>query len=209
MKNVFKILFSCFFIVLAILYIVSEWLNDRIDTIFIALILIAILPWIAKYIKSLEAFGIKTELVSLDKKETIEEELQTINNNENMNSLQKSNNDSAKVYENTNSIYEAVDTVEKLVLLRHEIEKSLIKICKKNCIEFKSKGIKHLTEILRNKKVLENNVANVILDLLPILNEAVHSHIDDIKVSDADWIVETGISLIRYLDVIGEEQNKI
>lgn len=205
-NNIFKIIFSFTFIILACLYLFFDWFYNRINSTFIALLLIGFLPWLTKYIKSLEAFGVKTELVSDDKKEEINDKINDIV----INSYTIQDDSNKEITENNNfveensllSIYDTNDSIEKLVLLRVLIEKKLKKICKKNCIECRKFSIPRYVETLRSKEIIKHNVANVILDLLPILNAAVHSDIDNYKISDIEWIISTGISIVNHLNDI-------
>ena len=63
-NELFKLLFSIVFIGLAILKIFFDWFNTRIDITVISLVLLAFLPWLSEYLKSIEAFGIKAEFPS-------------------------------------------------------------------------------------------------------------------------------------------------
>ena len=210
----FKFIFSGTFIVLAILTICFDWFKSRIDGTIIVLFIIAFLPWLAKYVKSLEVFGIKTELVPLDKKEEIEENSSKLYTDEKEIIKTEVKIDKTKpigskenpiVIKSINSIHESKDMIEKLVLIRYNIEKELKTICKNNNLPYSIQSIKHIIETLRKNKILKNNACNLILDLLPILNQAVHSDISNINEDDLQWVIDKGITVLIYLEVISQK----
>lgn len=205
-NKIFKIIFSSIFFALAFLYLTFDWFYNRVNSIFIALLLIGFFPWLTKYIKSLEAFGVKTELVSDDKKEEINDKINdiAIDTEHIQEGTDKQLNEKNNLIEDNSlfSIYDTNDSIEKLVLLRVLIEKKLKSICKVNCIECKRFSMSRYVETLRTKGIIKHNVANVILDLLPILNAAVHADIDNYRISDIEWIIDTGISIVNHLNDI-------
>lgn len=60
----FKVVFSITFFGIFIFMICSEWAKENINALSIGILLIAFLPWIIKYIKSVEMFGVKAEIIS-------------------------------------------------------------------------------------------------------------------------------------------------
>lgn len=209
--NYFKFFFSGTFIILAILMICFDWFRERIDATVITLFVIAFLPWLAKYVKSLEAFGIKTELVSSDKKEEMEQNSSKLNVDEKEVIKTDIKIDKTKpigseenpfVVESINSIQESKDIVEKLVLIRYGIEKELKLLCKNNNLQYSRQSIRNIVDILRKNNILKNNACNLILDLLPILNKAVHSDISNINEDDLQWVIDKGVAILIYLEII-------
>lgn len=207
----FKYIFSGTFIMIAVLMICFDWFKTRIDGTIITLFVIAFLPWLAKYVKSLEAFGIKTELVSSDKKEEIEENSSKLNVEEKEVIKTDVKIDKTKpigseenpfVIESINSIHESKDIIEKLVLIRYGIEKELKILCKNNNLQYSKQSISNIVEILRRNNILKNNACNLILDLLPILNKAVHSDISNINEEDLQWVMDKGIAILIHLEII-------
>lgn len=197
----FKIIFSCTFIILGILKISNDWFQKRIDATVIAIFLISFLPWIARYLKSLEAFGVKADFAIPDnKKKKVEETIEKIEN-------KPKNNINININENEviNDIYELSDKNTRLVLIRYEIEKQLKVLCNKNGIDSFRMSIKYLVDNLRQKKVITSDMANLILDILPILNNAVHSNNFTIYPNDFEWVNEKGIKLIVYLKLLSKE----
>ena len=209
--NIFKFIFSGTFVCIAVLMICFDWFRARIDVTVIALFVIAFLPWLAKYVKSLEAFGIKTELISLDKKEEMEENISKLNVEEKEVIKSDIKIDKTKpigseenpfIIESINSIYESKDIIEKLVLIRYGIEKGLKTLCRNNNLHYSKQSIRNIIDVLRRNKVLKNNTCNLILDLLPILNKAVHSDISNIYENDLQWVIDKGIAILIHLEII-------
>lgn len=203
--TVFKIIFSATFVLLAILMVFIDWFKNRIDFTIISLIMIAYLPWVVKYVKSLEAFGVKADLVTEEKKEEINKNIEKISPN--ITNINISNSNQNNVIDNTklitfesiNSINENNDTIQKLVLLRYQIENILKKLCKKEKIE-PYKNIRDMSKKLYDKRVLKNYEVNLINDLLPVLNKAVHADLNQLY--EVDWVIRNGITLLAQLETI-------
>lgn len=210
-NDIFKYVFSGTFILIAVLMIFFDSFKERINNTIITLLIIAYIPWLTKYVKSLEAFGIKTELVSSDKKEEIEENSSKLNIEEkeivkkdmkiNKNKPVGSK-ENPFIIESINSIEQSKENIEKLVLIRYNIEKNLKVLCENNNIQSSKRNIRNIIKILRENKILENNACNLILDLLPMLNKAVHSDISNIREEDLQWVIDKGITILIYLEVI-------
>ena len=203
--TVFKIIFSATFVLLAILMVFIDWFKNRIDFTIISLIMIAYLPWVVKYVKSLEAFGLKADLVTEEKTEEINKNIEKISPN--ITNINISNSNQNNVIDNTklitfesiNSINENNDTIQKLVLLRYQIENILKKLCKKEKIE-PYKNIRDMSKKLYDKRVLKNYEVNLINDLLPVLNKAVHADLNQLY--EVDWVIRNGITLLAQLETI-------
>lgn len=203
--TVFKIIFSATFVLLAILMVFIDWFKNRIDFTIISLIMIAYLPWVVKYVKSLEAFGVKADLVTEEKKEEINKNIEKISPN--ITNINISNSNQNNVIDNTklitfesiSSINENNDTIQKLVLLRYQIENILKKLCKKEKIE-PYKNIRDMSKKLYDKRVLKNYEVNLINDLLPVLNKAVHADLNQLY--EVDWVIRNGITLLAQLETI-------
>lgn len=219
-NNVFKYVFSGIFLLIAILMIFFDWFKNRIDSTIIILILIAFIPWLVNYIKSLEAFGMKVDLLSPEKKDKIEEEMENIpkevikeeNIIDNNIKIDKSKPIGSKknplLIESMDVIARTNDPIKKMVLIRYEIEKELKILCRVNNIQTYQQTIRQMTEELRKNKVLDNSVANLILDVVPILNKAVHSEIKNTDTNDLDWIIDKGSKLVMHLEIISKDPSK-
>ena len=137
-KDVFKYVFSAAFGILATLMILFDWFKTRIDGTIITIILIAFLPWLIKYVKSLEAFGMKIDLIPEEKKNKINKEIQEIKKDSinekkiiDPNSIidKKKPIGSEKnpiLIESMESIARTNNVLDKMVLIRYEIEKNIL-----------------------------------------------------------------------------------
>lgn len=217
MKNriIFKTVFSSFFFIIAILKVSWEWFYYRMDITFVGIILIAFLPWFSEYLKSIEAFGVKAEFISDKEKEKIDKEAnRIIENNQNITkeykniNIIKNVNKIPRQEKITYTINSIEDPIERLVLIRHEIEKYLRNICEayfNSYIYFKN--IKSMADELYEDNIISPEVRNLIFDLMPVLNRAVHA---DLKIKEYDnikWVEEKGILVIIYLEMILEKKD--
>lgn len=202
---VFKVIFSATFVLLAILMVFIDWFKNRIDFTIISLIMIAYLPWVVKYIKRLEAFGVKADLVTEEKKEEINKNIEKISPNitniniSNSNQNDITDNTKLITFESINSINEINDTIQKLVLLRYQIENILKKLCTKEKID-SFRNIRDMSKKLYDKKILKKYEVNLINDLLPVLNKAVHADLNQLY--EVDWVISNGIALLAQLENI-------
>lgn len=203
----FKIIFSFTFVGIAIFMILSDWAKQNITNTSIALILIAFLPWILKYIKSMEFFGIKTELFSkqeIDKVNEVVKDIEKADDEENIEPVStdkvKIEDEKIVVIESINSISEANDLITKLVLTRFELEKLMKKFCDKYNVS--SIGtIQSIAQRLYKNNYIDRSEYEAINEILPILNKAIHSDIDNIDKEQLLWVVEKGSSLLVHLEL--------
>ena len=223
MKNnnlIFKVLFSSVFILLAVLIVMFDWFRDRIDNRVIALALISFIPWIIKYLKSLEAFGVKAELVSEEQKTKVEINMEKMNETKSINQpniesnidfdkdvitfnnykYTKDNKEAILLMESLVEIEDTDDILTKLVLSRVQIEKIIKLMCKENDIQFST--IKRSSEILYEKNIIKEYEYNLINLLLPILNKAIHSDLDSTNFNDIYWVVEKCLLLLEHLEIL-------
>ena len=214
----FKIIFSTFFFILAIVIILFDWAKENITGMVITLFIIAFLPWIIKYVKSVDAFGVKVELVSEQQKKKIDEIIEPISKEEidsilNGNKYKLNGNKykkEKKIYQCNaiNSILNSDDEISKLVLGRYEIEKIIRKLSEKNNLDISAKSTISLAKELYKNKYISSNEYESIEELMPILNKAIHSNLNDVDQSQIDWIIQKVIRIIEYLDyrhVIGKD----
>jgi len=205
----FKLIFTSTFIGLFIFMICSEWAKENINNRSIAILLIAFLPWIIKYIKSIEMFGIKAELVSEKKMKEVDDIMQTITKEEIDKTFSNDSDDEEKnkdKKDNTiihcdiyDSVLNAEDSISKLVLGKYELEKIIKKIAKKYNISTSM----HTTLIckeLYNQKYISDKEYSIIKEILPILNKAIHSEIDSVDEGQIDWIKNKIIMILDHLD---------
>ena len=199
----FKIIFSTFFFILAIVIILFDWAKENINGMVITLFIIAFLSWIIKYVKSVDAFGVKVELVSEQQKKKIDEIIEPISKEE-IDSILNGNKykKEKKIYQcyAINSILNSDDEISKLVLGRYEIEKMIRKLSEKNNLDISAKSTISLAKELYKNKYISSNEYESIEELMPILNKAIHSNLNDVDQSQIDWIIQKVIRIIEYLD---------
>ena len=200
--------------------IFSDWFRSRIDSTVIILFLIAFTPWLARYIKSLEAFGVKLDLLSQEKINKIDEEFNKINKekldkknivNDDVNIDKKEPIGSKKnpiLIESMEVIARTNNPIEKMVLIRYEIEKEIKILCRVNNIQTYQQSVRNMVEKLRTNKIIDNTVVNLILDIWPLLNKAVHSDFKNLDLKELDWIIEKGSALVMHLEIISKDPSK-
>ena len=110
--------------------------------------------------------------------------------------------------ESVDAIAKTINPIEKMVLIRYEIEKELKILCRINNLHSSQRTIRQMIRDLRENKILDNVVSNLLLDILPILNKAVHADIDTTDFTDLEWIIEKGTALVMHLEIISKDPSK-
>ena len=90
--------------------------------------------------------------------------------------------------ENIDAIAKNINPIEKMALIRYEIEKELKILCRINNLHASQRTIRQMIQDLRENKILDNVVSNLLLDILPILNKAIHTDIDNTDFADLEWM---------------------
>ena len=90
--------------------------------------------------------------------------------------------------ENIDAIAKNINPIEKMALIRYEIEKELKILCRINNLHASQRTIRQMIQDLRENKILDNVVSNLLLDILPILNKAIHNDIDNTDFADLEWM---------------------
>ena len=185
MQSSTKIVITSF----AALFIVVHMLKPSltIDGITIALFLIAILPWIINLIKSLELpGGVKVEIS--------EKELSV---------TEKKIENAGLISKTTQKVKNKIllpiydDPVITLAALRIEIEKRLKTLLRNNDVPMQV-GLKSTIFTLYNNKLLEPDEQSALLDLITVLNSAVHA--EDVSENTVNWAIKIGPGILMSLD---------
>lgn len=182
----FKIIFSLTFFVMTIIY--TFFKNIKIDNITIILVLMIFLPWIIKYLKSLELNGIgKIELISEEERQRLNEKVNKIENNNNLIEIEDKylNFDDMKL---------------SLAALRIDIEEKLQKIAEKNQLRANRYGIMKLSNLLYSNGCINDSEYMIIKDIIGILNKAVHSDLENYDLKSYNSIIKIASKLISSLD---------
>lgn len=167
----------------------SIWPNLKIDAITLALIVIAILPWLAPILKSLELpGGWKIEFKDLKNTEEKAEKVGLL-----------ASRSAIEITPQYSFLLVAEDD-PKLALagLRIEIEERLNKIAKANKLISHRKSVGQLLRGLSEKELLTHEERSVLSDLVGLLNRAVHG--GEVDPRAAQWAIDVGPRILKGLD---------
>ena len=107
--------------------------------------------------------------------------------------------DESNVEESTLSSGE-VNKLKEVLAGKYEIEKIIRKLSEKNNLDISAKSTISLAKELYKNKYISSNEYESIEELMPILNKAIHSNLNDVDQSQIDWIIQKVIRIIEYLD---------
>ena len=159
------------------------WPAIAIDAVTLALLAIAIIPWLAPLFKSIELpGGLKVEFADLEKARQ---------NAQSVGLLAKSRPD---------KLTEIDDPNLALAALRIALERKLRQIARKNEISVGGRGIGFLLRDLQRRDLLSPEQSSLLSDLLPSLNAAVHGAEVDPRASQ--WAAEVGPQLVAGLEFL-------
>jgi len=181
---------------LALLHVLRPELN--VDAITVALLAIAVVPWLAPLFKSVELpGGLKVEYRDLVEAKKKAEEAGLVS------SVQSKSTTNRRRY-----AYETVvghDPNLALAGLRIEIETRLRDIAMSHSIDTERRSIGQVANQLKERGVLKELQLSALLDLLPLLNSAAHGATVDERASQ--WAADIGPQLLQSLDALkGERQ---
>ncbi len=183
--------FTISFLAILVAVVHLIWPKLTIDSITIALIIIAIIPWLGSLFKSLELpGGLKVEY----------HELQKATNKAKKAGLLKSTTDK-KTKKKPEFSYQQISTEDPnlaLAGLRIEIERRLLKIAESHGLEIRKGGVASIARSLKDANLLSGNEYSALLDIVVLLNSAVHGHTVD--TNGANWAFETGNQILQALD---------
>ena len=183
---------STFAILVAILHVLRPDLT--IDTITLALIVVAIIPWLAPLFKSLELPG--------GWKFEFQDALQRAENKVSEAGLIKPPKE--RVLEESGESYQYFQRLAEedpnlaLAGLRIEIEKRLVKLGRSKGINQKHIGMRNLLQTLASMGVLTQTESIALMELLQVLNRAVHG--EEIDTNTANWAIDVGNGILETLD---------
>lgn len=182
-------------LLLAIAHLI--WPNIAIDAITLALVVIAILPWLAPLVKSLELpGGWKVEFQELQKAASRADTAGLL-------AAEPSPSEDSFSFQSISKR----DPNLALAGLRIEIEKRLSKLAEVNNVEQRRPmGIGQLLRALAQREVLTNEERSILSDMVNMLNAAVHGATVDRQ--SADWAIDVGPRLLTSLDERIEEAKK-
>lgn len=188
-------------IVLAILHIFNPGLG--IDAILIALLIVAALPWMIPFLKSIELpGGVKIELkdVKAATDKIIESE-GMIKPESSVSATTSSSPILTSVKEDPFSILRHVSEIDPnlgLVAFRMEIEKRLLILAEKNNLDAFRKPLSNIVKILQDRKIIPIQEANGLMELISLGNRAAHGAL--VSPDAANWVLDIGPSILSSLD---------
>ena len=165
------------------------WPHLAIDAIALALIVIAILPWLAPLVKSLELpGGWKVEFQDLQKAASRAETAGLLSN-------EPSQKEAAFSFQSIASR----DPNLALAGLRIELEKRLSLLVEIHGLTSRrAMGVGQSLRALAQAQVLSNEERSILADMVNMLNSAVHGAEVDSRA--AEWAIEVGPRLLTSLD---------
>ncbi len=181
-------------LLLALVHVI--WPDLAIDAATLALIVIAILPWITPLVKSLELpGGWKVEFQELQK---------AASRAETAGLLASAVATPALAPEFAFQTIAERDPNLALAGLRIELEKRLVRLAQSKGLEVRSYGIGQLLRLLTKHNVLTQEEQSALADMVGLLNSAVHGAAVDPRA--ADWAMSVGPRLLASLDQRGSQQ---
>jgi hypothetical protein len=159
----------------------------KIDAITVALLLVAVLPWLGFVFRSVEfPGGLKVEYRDLEK---LREDAARAG----LLSAPPS-----KVEEPPYLTLAQQDPNLALAGLRIEIERRLREIAKRRGLQGERLGIRQLLRLLRDHQAISRQEDSVLSDLIGLLNDAVHGAEVDSRA--VQWAIDVGPRLLTTLD---------
>ncbi len=160
------------------------WPKISIDAITIALLIIAVSPWLAPFFKSVELpGGIKVEFPELERVKKEAEAAGLIT-------------DKPKIIESRYNFLDVADSHPQLALveLRIELEKALKSLAESNGIQQKNQGISFLMHDLHEKGLVTPQERSALSDMIGTLNRVAHGESLDERASA--WVIDVGPQII-------------
>lgn len=173
-------------LVVALVHVIFPTL--AIDAITLGLLAIAVLPWLAPLVKSLELpGGLKIELKDVKEAADRAKDAGLL-----------SPASSAPSASHSFQLVANSDPNLALAGLRIEIERRLVTLCEKNDIQVRSRGVGQMLRALDQKGVLTPEQRSALSDLTGLLNSAVHGATVDRQA--AAWAMDIAPDLLESLN---------
>jgi len=192
-----QLLISSIAILLAIVHIVLP--NLTVDLITVALLIIAIIPWLGSLFRVVELpGGIKVEY----------QELEKVTESAKRAGLLKTKSTKSLPMARK-PVYQDIaleDPNLALAGLRIEIEKRLIEIANSHNIKTHKTSVGTLSRILKDQKILTDQEYSALSDMIVMLNSAVHGAV--VERDAVKWALDTGNQILHALDEKIAEKGK-
>ncbi len=163
------------------------WPHLAIDAITLGLVVVALLPWLAPLVKSVELpGGLKVELQEVkDAAERVK------------NAGLLAPSASPERIEHTFLQVAQHDPNLALAGFRIEIERRLVALCERNGISARNRGLSYLLRALGEKNLLTPEQNSAIADLASLLNSATHGA--QVDPAAAQWALDIAPELLESL----------
>jgi hypothetical protein len=163
------------------------WPNLAIDAISLGLIVVALLPWLAPIVKSVELpGGVKVEL------QEVKDATERVINSGLLHSAANPNK-----IEHTFLQVAQHDPNLALAGFRIEIERRLVSLCERNGISTRNRGLGVLLRSLDEKEILTPEQSSAVSDLASLLNSATHGA--QVDPAAAQWALDIAPDLLESL----------
>ncbi len=189
-KKIIKILISCVAATLAMLHLLFPQIN--IDIITVALICLAIIPWVEPLFKSVGVpGGLSFQFHDLEEAGADAKRAGIINKNK-----KNSNAESIQI-----TTYDFIEIAEEnpglaLRMLQASIEKNLLELAKKYSLKVHNNSTLSLIDELNTKNILDADEARVMKKVIVAMDTR-HQEVYDYRM--IHWIKENGPPIINYL----------
>ena len=158
--------------------------------ITIALLVLAVCPWIFGNLKVLEIVGLgKAEFITKEEKQKLGEEKKQLQN------------EGGNLFDEKKYIFlrhRDEDIRLTLAGLRIALEEQLNLIAQQNQL-LTGRGLRQQVDALWSRKLIESHERTLIYDLTPALNKAVHANVD-FKYDNVQFVLELGLKLLNSLE---------
>lgn len=172
------------------------WPALAIDAITLALLAMALLPWLAPIFKSLEfPGGWKVEFQDLQKAAVRAEQAGLL-------APSAGPARSLMAFQR----YGEMDPNLALAALRIEIEKRLVSLAESRQVEASGRGVGQLLRALTQRQVLNEEERSVLAELTGLLDSAVHGASVDPRA--AEWAMDVGPRVLKGLEDLAHEESE-
>jgi hypothetical protein len=174
--------------VAAVLGLIFDTFIKPISAVALGLIVLALSPWLIRFLKTLEMPGVKLEF---------REQLEKVTERAEDAGLLAEPDRAVEARPTYESVYNTDPTLA-LAGLRIELERRLGELAAISGLTAPRRSIGHLIRILNEAGVLDRDEASVIADLLPLMNKAIHS--EEYSREAPGWAIQVGPELLAGID---------
>jgi len=173
-----------------------------IDAISLSLVVLIVLPWLLKYVKSIDVGGVKIDL----------ERLMSATDKIDLSATPKTASLLLKGYPPTVRVGPADETLEALraisathpnlvlVEFRVQIELRIRRLARAKKILNERVPLNRLIRALISTEVIDPRTGSGILEIVALGNQAAHNA--DVSEEAANWVLDVGPEIISQLDIV-------